>query len=196
MSKRVCRRSHYQEAQENHGELPQYFIANIHEAIIDKETFDYVQEEIARRRALGPRANKSLNIYCLTGKIKCELCGKSYMRNVRNNRAKHSNLGDKVISWVCGISKKKYSTCSAKAIPDRILKTCCAKVLGLEDFDDAVFIVHIDIISVPKQRVLFFHFKDGHSVTETWENNAKKGSWDDVARKRASEYRRTHAMKR
>lgn len=180
----------------NRGELPQYFIANTHEAIIDKETFDYVQEEMARRRALGPRANKSLNISCFTGKIKCELCGKSYMRNVRNNRAKHSNLGNKVISWVCGSSKKKYSTCSAKAIPDRILKTCCAKVLGLEDFDDAVFNEQIDKITVPKQGVLIFHFKDGHSVTETWENNAKKESWDDAARKRASDYRRTHAMKR
>lgn len=34
----------------NHGELPRYWVEKTHEAIIDKETFDYVQQEMARRR--------------------------------------------------------------------------------------------------------------------------------------------------
>lgn len=42
----------------NRGELTQYYVEGTHEAIIDKETFDYVQQEMARRKALGPRANK------------------------------------------------------------------------------------------------------------------------------------------
>lgn len=55
----------------NHGGLPpQYFVPDMHEAIIDRETFDYVQSEIARRRELGPLANKALNTCCFTGKIK------------------------------------------------------------------------------------------------------------------------------
>lgn len=33
----------------NRGELPQFYVEDTHEAIIDKETFDYVQAEIARR---------------------------------------------------------------------------------------------------------------------------------------------------
>ena len=31
----------------NHGELPQYYVENTHPAIIDKETIDYVQREMA-----------------------------------------------------------------------------------------------------------------------------------------------------
>lgn len=61
---------------------------NTHEPIIDMETFQYVQDEMARRRELGALANKSLNITCFTGKIKCGNCGKSFMHNTRKNRAK------------------------------------------------------------------------------------------------------------
>ncbi len=52
----------------NRGELPQYYVENTHEAIIDMETFQYVQDEIARRKELGVLANKSLNTTCFTGK--------------------------------------------------------------------------------------------------------------------------------
>ena len=55
----------------NRGELPQFYVEDTHEAIIDKETFDYVQAEIARRKELGAFANKSLNITCFTSKLKC-----------------------------------------------------------------------------------------------------------------------------
>lgn len=67
----------------NRGELPQYYVEDTHPAIIDKATFDFVQEEMARRREMGPLANKSLNTSCFTGKIKCPYCGQSYMHNKR-----------------------------------------------------------------------------------------------------------------
>ena len=37
----------------NEGEVPQYYVENSHEAIIHPLLFDRVQEEIARRKALG-----------------------------------------------------------------------------------------------------------------------------------------------
>ena len=64
----------------NRGQLPQYYVEDTHPAIIDKATFDYVQEEIARRKELGPRANKSLNLTCFSGKLKCPFCGISYAK--------------------------------------------------------------------------------------------------------------------
>ncbi len=88
----------------NHGELPQYYVEDSHPAIIDKETFDYVQSEIARRKELGPLANKSLNISCFTGKIKCPYCGLSYMHNTRKPRTEY---GQVLEFWVCGSRKKK-----------------------------------------------------------------------------------------
>ncbi|MFR5584195.1 MAG: recombinase family protein [[Clostridium] scindens] len=84
----------------NRGELPQYYVEDTHPAIIDKATFDFVQEEMARRRELGALANKSLNTSCFTGKIKCPYCGQSYMHNKRTDR------GDMEF-WNCGSKKKK-----------------------------------------------------------------------------------------
>ena len=158
----------------NRGELPQYLVTDHHEAIIDRETFDYVQSEMKRRAELGPLANKSLNITCFSGKIKCEKCGLSLMRNTRTNRAKNSQLGDKLIGWVCGSRKKKGHTCSTREIPDRFLRKTCAEALGLDEFDEDVFNEKVDFISVPDNGLLTFHFKDGTEKTLEWVKTAKK----------------------
>lgn len=77
----------------NRGELPQFYVEDTH----NKETFDYVQSEIARRKELGVFANKALNITCFTSKLKCGLCGYSY---VRNQRTKHtSTYDDTIVAW-------------------------------------------------------------------------------------------------
>ena len=44
----------------NKGQLPQYYVEDTHPAIIDKETFDYVQSEIARRKELGKYTSRVL----------------------------------------------------------------------------------------------------------------------------------------
>ena len=180
----------------NRGELPQYFVENTHEAIIDKETFDYVQEEMARRKALGPLANKSLNTSCFTGKIKCEKCGQSFMRNTRANRAKMSLRGEKVTGWVCGSSKKKGHTCKANEIPEPILLRECAKALGMEKFDEAVFASRVARISIPGHGVMVFYFTDGTSRRQAWVNTSKRDCWTVEYKAKVSEYRRHHPVHR
>ena len=78
----------------NHGELPQYFVENTHEAIIPMETYKKVQEERERRRELGALANWSIDTCCFTTKIRCGICGKSFVhiRSKRKNGAL-SNVG-------------------------------------------------------------------------------------------------------
>ena len=148
----------------NKGQLPQYFVENTHEPIIDMETFQYVQDEMARRRELGALANKSLNITCFTGKIKCGFCGKSFMHNTRKNRAQftttYTDEDGMYTTWVCGSRKQKQKgdPCKAKEIPDKILKACCAEVLGLPEFDDEVFAERVERIDVPDGGILVFHF--------------------------------------
>ena len=44
----------------NRGELPQYFVAEDHEPIIDREIFDAVQAEIARRAAMYTVAGRKV----------------------------------------------------------------------------------------------------------------------------------------
>ena len=61
----------------NKGELPQYFVENTHEPIIPMEEYMAVQEERKRRREMGARANRGINVTCFTSKVKCPLCGKS-----------------------------------------------------------------------------------------------------------------------
>lgn len=67
----------------NRGELPQYLVENTHEAIIDKEIFDYVQQEMARRQKLGAIANKSIPTTCFTSKLECGLCHRHYVHTMK-----------------------------------------------------------------------------------------------------------------
>ena len=108
----------------NRGELPRYYVENTHEPIIDKETFDYVQQEMARRKELGALANKSLNTTCFTGKIKCGICGRSYMHNCRTDRGFEE-------FWDCGSHKLKGRNCGAKgSIPQEVLVRRVQKFWG------------------------------------------------------------------
>ena len=180
----------------NRGELPQYFVPNTHEAIIDKETFDYVQSEMARRRELGPLANKALNTCCFTGKIKCAFCGQSYMHSQRLNRAKRTLQPEKMETWACGSRKKKGGRCIGKEIPHRIILQEAASAMGLEAFDEQAFTERIDHIEVTGARELTFHFRDGHTDIRHWFNTSKKDCWTAEYRAEASAYRRQHAPNR
>ena len=170
----------------NRGELPQYFVPNTHEAIIDKETFDYVQSEMARRRELGPLANKALNTSFLTGKIKCAFCGQSYMHSQRLNRAKRTLQPEKMETWACGSRKKKGGRCIGKEIPHRIILQEAASAMGLEAFDEQAFTERIDHIEVTGARELTFHFRDGHTDIRHWVNTSKKDCWTAEYRAEAS----------
>ena len=75
-------------------ELPQYYMADCHEAILDRDTYAKVQVEMERR------ATMQNPTYCFTGKIRCGICGKSYTR--RKGRTK----GRDYVSWFCRAKKK------------------------------------------------------------------------------------------
>ena len=175
----------------NRGELPQFYVEDTHEAIIDKETFDYVQAEMARRKELGAFANKSLNITSFTSKLKCSHCGCSYVRNQRANRTKHtSTYGDTIVAWGCGTTKKKGRRCSRKDIPERVLREACAKALGLNEFDEDIFLAKVDYIMVNPDCQLEFHFYDGTTTVQTWKSTAKKDCWTDEHKDRQREWMR------
>ena len=173
----------------NRGELPQYLVPNDHEAIIDRQIFDYVQAEMARRKELGPLANKSLNTCCFTGKIKCPYCGYSYMHG---RRTKGGNTQE---FWCCG-SKKKKQTCApcpvSGIITEKALERACCEVLDLEFFNEDVFAERVDHIEVPERSTLVFFLKDGSTVRKEAPNTGHKDCWTQEARKKASDYRRSH----
>ena len=60
----------------NQGEVPQYYVENNHEAIIDPQTFDMVQAELARRTEGN---NRHSGVHFLSHNIKCGDCGGWYV---------------------------------------------------------------------------------------------------------------------
>ena len=125
-----------QKRRKNMGELPKYLAENVHEAIIDRDTFDYVQKEMARRRELGPLANKSLNVTCFTGKIKCGKCGRSFVRSTRKSIPGSPLHRGKIIDWACSTRKQAKGHCPTKEIPEKCLRQACAEAMGTETFDE------------------------------------------------------------
>ena len=171
----------------NKGELPQYFIENTHEAIIDYDTWKFVQDEIARRKELGPLANKSLNTCCFTGKIKCPYCGLSYMHSKRRTAKRKEDY------WVCGSRKKKKQGCGCPVggtINDKNLRLTCASVLGLDEFSEDIFLDKVDHIEVHKRCELTFFMTDGTTQIAECKNTGHKDCWAAEARAKKAEYMR------
>ena len=102
----------------NNGELPMYYVENNHPAIIDRNMFDRVQEEISRRNSkrkvkekgtkteLGKYSSK----YALSELLFCGNCGTPYRRVTWTNR------GKKKVVWRC-ISRLDYGTKYCKDSP-------------------------------------------------------------------------------
>ena len=59
-----------------------YIVENTHEAIIDRETFEKVQQLLLRDTRTGPQQNK---LYLFSGFLKCADCGRAITRSVGNN---------------------------------------------------------------------------------------------------------------
>ena len=111
----------------NRGELPQYYMADCHEAIIDRETYALVEQEFERRTAmLNPT-------YCFTGKMVCGICGKPFTRK------KCTTKGKLYVQWICRAKKEVGMTCESRNYNEDELKNICAATLGMAEFDEAQF---------------------------------------------------------
>ena len=86
----------------NEGQLPKYYVHNCHPAIIDRSTFQKVQEEIARRsskKKISAKAKTELGKYsgkyALSELLVCGECGSPYRRQTYMPR------GEKYHVWRC-----------------------------------------------------------------------------------------------
>jgi len=166
----------------NHGELPKYYVTGSHDAIIDPETFKAVQSEIARRAAkINHRAKPTFNEF--SGLITCGRCGAKFRRKINAIGTKYAK-----VTWACATyTYRGKRECPAKRIPEDILKEKCAEILGLEEYDSAVFKTRIAALTVPDDGVLAFTFKDGTEQTIRWENRSRRDSWTDDMKQSARE---------
>lgn len=103
----------------NNGERPKYYVENNHPAIIDRNTFNRVQEELARRASkrkvkfVGTKTQqgKYSSKYALTELLICGECGSPYRRCTWTTRDKN-----KKIVWRC-ISRLDYGKKYCKHSP-------------------------------------------------------------------------------
>lgn len=169
-------------SKKNRGELDQFFVENHHEPVISMDIFNRAQAEKERRRTLGVFANKAINTTVFTSKIKCGKCGKSYVRSAKRNKAKYSAYGSMIYSWVCSQTKEKGGLCSGHIYEEKI-KEVTAKVLGISEFNEKVFIEKIDkIVVFAKEHKLVFYFYDGRIVEENYTVLSHTISWNDERR--------------
>lgn len=139
----------------NTGQLPQYFVLDSHEAIIDMETFEKAQELLAKKKERGNFPyNRTGKNYPFTKKIICGCCGRHYTRQLWNKK--------KCPTWVCtGKKLQKSNRCYAKNISERKLMERSARILGLEHFDEDIFNHQVESITVQGREELIFSLKDG-----------------------------------
>lgn len=141
----------------NTGELPQYFVQDTHEAIIDMAAFEQVQEKLARNKEMGRFPyNHTGRKYPFTMKVICGCCGRHYTRQLWNTSA----IGKKRPTWVCtGKKAEKYRRCDSKNIPEVKLMEASAKVLGIPEFDEDIFFDKVESITVRGAHELLFCLK-------------------------------------
>jgi len=119
----------------NEGEENYIIIENNHTPVVDKEIFDRVQKECARRRMLSLGHGRYSNRYVWSGKIKCGYCNSTFKRKINNSKSKNPQLG-----WKCSeaISNGKEKTdekgqkvgCNNEFIHERVLEENFLAVLN------------------------------------------------------------------
>lgn len=166
----------------NRGELPQYYVEGSHEAIFDRETYQRILVERARRAARFQPHPQTPSTYPFTGRITCGKCGAHFRRKIAGAP------GYKKPVWICDtLNTKGKACCASKQIPEAILETVTAQAMGLPVFDAAAFAAAVKEIRVPENGTLAYVFRDGRTITRTWENPSRRHSWNDENRGKARE---------
>ena len=98
----------------NEGEVPQYYVEDNHEAIIDAETFDLVQMEMARRKAESGRYS---GVGIFASKIRCGECGNWYGSKVWHSTDKYRR-----VIYQCNHKFKNEKKCSTPHLTEEEIK--------------------------------------------------------------------------
>lgn len=147
----------------NDGQLPQYYVQDAHEAIIDRDTFAKVQAEIQRRAERHTPSKPHQDGYLFTGKIVCGQCGKHYRRKIS---------GKKVV-WICAtFNRLGKAHCASQQIPEPVL----LDLVKGEAFSE---------LRIPEANAVIIVRPDGSEITKHW-HTSRRDSWTEEMRMEAS----------
>lgn len=111
----------------NEGEVPQYYVEHSHEPIIPPLEFDFVQNEIARRKAIGKGySGKSV----FSTKLVCGVCGEYYGSKVWQSNTKYRKT-----IWQCNGKFEGDSICTTPHITEDEIKERFLKAYNSLVFD-------------------------------------------------------------
>lgn len=104
----------------NNGEAPKYYLEDVHPAIVSKEVWDLVQEELQRR---GEYGNRYSAIHDLAGRIVCESCGSFYgLKSIIRSGVFYGMF------WRC--NRYYENECRSPSIPEEAIDDYCKLVIG------------------------------------------------------------------
>lgn len=115
----------------NDGTVPQYYVKGSQEAIIKKDVYTAVQEEMVRRANLtsgieGKKKRIYSSKYALSSICTCSKCGDIYRRIAWNNRGKKSTV------WRCCTRVEQGpKACDAPTIQETELQDATVKAINL-----------------------------------------------------------------
>lgn len=113
----------------NDGSYPQYYVTGSQEAIIPRDIFTQVQEEMVRRANMssgnGKRKRVYSSKYALSSICTCTKCGDIYRRIAWNNRGKRSNV------WRCCTRVENGpKACDAPTVQETELQEATVKAIN------------------------------------------------------------------
>lgn len=126
----------------NNGIVPQYYVENNHEAIIPRELFMQVQEELQRRAHLRTEDGKTKRVYsskyALSSIVYCGKCGDLFRRVAWKARGASYN------KWRCASRiEKGPKECDAEAISEKELQNTVVRAINKTLGDREEFLLQL-----------------------------------------------------
>ena len=115
----------------NHGEVPQYYVENNHEAIIEPEIFDRVQDIIRQRGFCDGYSG----ITIFSTRIRCGECGSWYGSKVWHSTDKYRR-----VIWQCNAKFKEKKHCRTPHLTEEEIKGAFVRVVNKLTTDRAIIL--------------------------------------------------------
>lgn len=115
----------------NRGEVPQFYVENDHEAIIEPYTYELVQQEFLRRKKVKGRYS---GVDIFASRIKCGECGAFY-----GSKVWHSNSKYRKVIYRCNSKYDGEHSCKTPSLQEEEIKVLFIRAVNqLLDVKDEV----------------------------------------------------------
>ena len=151
------------EVRKNNGERRQYLVEKSHEAIIEPEIFDKVQDMLGERSQYRHRFRTNSPFSC---RLICEDCGGFFGHKVWHN---HANT-ERYDVWYCNQRYTGDKKCATPTLREDVIKTAFEKVLRKLEYSEPVYREDlwrelVDTVTVTANKKLKFQLANGKKFT-------------------------------